>query len=222
MAKRELHARARALRKQGKSYNEIRAEVGVAKSTLSLWLEDLPLSEAQEKNLRKNSLRVENYRRTCSARRAAVLRGEYDKAAKKIGAITERELLIAGFFLYWGEGTKRSASNTVFTNTDPSMVRAFVQWIQLLGVKFESLRVKLHIYSDMNEQKAKRYWCEQIGFTKKQFKTTYIKQSKLSDITYKHTDYGQGTCNVMYSNRELNDFVLQGIQYVREQYAPVA
>lgn len=41
-AKDDLHARARKLREQGLAYHQIAAELGVSKSTISLWVRDLP------------------------------------------------------------------------------------------------------------------------------------------------------------------------------------
>lgn len=43
----EEKQRARELRTQGWSYNDILREVGVSKSTLSLWLRDIPLTDEQ-------------------------------------------------------------------------------------------------------------------------------------------------------------------------------
>lgn len=223
MAKKELHNRVIALRKEGKSYSQIKAIVPVAKSTLSVWLEHMPLSKEQMVLLRdKNPVRIEKYRRTCALRREKVLECAYGLASKQIGKITKRELYVSGFFLYWGEGTKRYDTTTTFTNTDPHMIRIFVKWIGMLGVPKRALRVKLHIYSDMDESRTIDYWCKEVGFNRSQFKKTYVKESALSGITYTKGVYGHGTCNVIYSNRQLNDFVLQGIQYIRDTYAPIA
>src|SRR6266851_6401139 len=41
-AKDELRARARELRGQGLAYHQIAVELGVAKSSISLWVRDLP------------------------------------------------------------------------------------------------------------------------------------------------------------------------------------
>src|ERR1700733_2361205 len=41
-AKDDLHARARKLREQGLAYHQIAADLGVSKSTVSLWVRDLP------------------------------------------------------------------------------------------------------------------------------------------------------------------------------------
>src|SRR5262245_4696814 len=44
-AKDDLHARARLLREQGCDYNQIAAELGVSKSSVSLWVRDIPRPE---------------------------------------------------------------------------------------------------------------------------------------------------------------------------------
>jgi transposase len=41
-AKDELHARARQLRADGATHDEIAAELGVSKSSVSLWVRDMP------------------------------------------------------------------------------------------------------------------------------------------------------------------------------------
>ena len=41
-AKDDIRARARELRRRGLAYNEIAAELGVSKSSISLWLRDIP------------------------------------------------------------------------------------------------------------------------------------------------------------------------------------
>lgn len=223
MAKKDLHTKAVLLRKEGKSYSQIRALIPVARSTLSAWLEHMPLSKKHMVLLRdKNPVRIEKYRKTCALRRKRVLEKVYFDVSQRIKTISERELFIAGFFLYWGEGTKRFDTTTAFTNTDPHMIRIFVKWMSILGIHKDILRVKLHIYSDMNESEAIDYWCKEVGFKRHQFKKTYIKKSRLSEITYTKGVHGHGTCNVIYSNRQLNDFVLQGIQYIRDMFAPIA
>ena len=65
MALRELKEKALKMRKQGMSYSQIRAEVKVSKSTLSLWLRDLPLSNARIRELRDfSAVRIEKCRNT--------------------------------------------------------------------------------------------------------------------------------------------------------------
>jgi hypothetical protein len=107
-AKDALRTQARTLRAQGHDYAEIAAALGVAKSSVSLWVRDLPrparLSYAE---CRKRSAEgVERYwateRRAREAKRAAAR----EAAAAQTGALSDRELVIAGAIAYWCEGTK--------------------------------------------------------------------------------------------------------------------
>lgn len=68
MVKREERARALRLRRQGKSYSQIKKEIGVSKSTLSCWLRTYPLNKKQIEKLMKlratSEVRIERYRET--------------------------------------------------------------------------------------------------------------------------------------------------------------
>ena len=102
-AKDDLREKARELRTQGLSYNEITAQLGVSKSSVSLWVRDLPCpkkfayvhNERRQEGLRK-------YNEARAAQRAA----ESAASAAEIGELTDREILIAGAIAYWCEGTK--------------------------------------------------------------------------------------------------------------------
>src|ERR1035438_6692275 len=107
------------LRKKGYSYSQIRREVKVSKSTLSLWLKDLPLSKFQIDSLRgKNPQRIEKFRNTMRFKKEALESDVFSKVKKELGTFSKREKIIAGLFLYWGEGTKAASCTTAVTNTD--------------------------------------------------------------------------------------------------------
>src|SRR5208283_4239925 len=121
-AKDELRATARELRSQGMDYEEIAAALGVAKSSVSLWVRDLPtparLSYAE---CRKRSAEgARRYWATERPVREAQRAAARAAAAAQIGELTDRELLIAGAIAYWCEGTKnkpgRRSDRVVFIN----------------------------------------------------------------------------------------------------------
>jgi hypothetical protein len=229
MAKRALHAEAIRLRKQGLPYSQIQKKLGVARSSLSLWLCSMPLSLEEINNLRANNPeRILKFIETSKRKRAVVLDAALARAKKDIGKLTKRELFIGGFFLYWGEGTKQYNASTAIANTDPAVICAFIAWMKMLGVEKSDMRIRLHLYVDMDEDKEKVWWAQQTGFGIEKFNKTYIKQSKLADITYNGGGFGHGTCNILYSRKVLNDYVLEGIHHIRDSFckgiphAPIA
>ena len=216
MAKRKLKEKALKLRKEGKSYSQIKKEVNVSKSTLSLWLRDHPLSEDRIKELRDNSpRRIEKYRETMRNKRENRQEEVYKKAVKDIGVLSERELFLAGLFLYWGEGYKTAPTTTAVANTDSDMMKFYVEWLKLIKAPLEKTRVKIHLYKDMDKEKAIGFWKKELGLPDSCFGQVYIKNSRLSGLSYKN-GFGRGTCNILVYNRDINEYVLACLRYLQE------
>ena len=105
MAKKILKEKAFELRKEGMSYSEIKNRLSISKSTLSLWLRDLPLSDQRISELRDNNpKRIERYRNTMNQKREEKILQSYEQAKHKLGKILKRDLFVGGIFLYMGEG----------------------------------------------------------------------------------------------------------------------
>ncbi len=204
------------LRKKGYSYSQIKTALGISKGTLSEWLRPYPLSPERIKELRDNSpQRIERYRNTMAQKRQAKLDSAFNKAKGDIKKLSKRELFIFGFALYWAEGGKTRASSLSLGNTDPAMLKVFIQWLTLLGVPKNKLRIKLHMYKDMDQKKTIAFWKQILGVGDDQFIKPYIKDSRLTDLTYKN-GFGHGTCNIVYDNTEMTRYVLMGMKYIVE------
>lgn len=217
MARKSDKNNAIKLRKQGKSYSQIKDDLGVSKSTLSLWLRDIPLSKDRMRELRDyNQERIEKTRSTKFHKKYKRLQTVYEKVSKDIRTLSKRELIIAGFFLYWAEGGKTKSYTLTFANTDPGMIRAFIKWVKVLGGPIERMYVRLQLYSDMTESDEIRYWMNEIHLPKSYFRKSYIKKSKLSDLTY--ISRGYGTCNVIVPGRDFSEYVLQGLKKISSLY----
>tara|TARA_Y100000034_G_scaffold134574_1_gene203380 strand:+ start:3907 stop:4599 length:693 start_codon:yes stop_codon:yes gene_type:complete len=125
-------AQAVKLRLKGKSINEIAEAVGCSKGSISLWVKDVEISEAQmrlieERGALKRAIGGQNGADLNKAKYAN-LRTEYEKEGKK--KAKEKDWLhVAGCFLYWGEGSK--SRNTVsMANTDPCLLKLFVRFLR--------------------------------------------------------------------------------------------
>ena len=208
--------KALKLRRKGMSYTQIKEIVLVSKSTLSTWLSKYPLSEERIYELRGGSQqRIERNRNTKARKRTEKLDAIYKVAKRDIGTLSKKELFLAGLFLYWGEGTKSARDVTAFTNTDPAMILFFIAWIQSLGIPKNKLKVRLHLYKDMNIKKQINFWSNKLNIPEQNFNKPYVKDSLFSSLTYKNS-FGQGTCSIVYGNSDLHNRVMMSLKYIRE------
>ncbi|WP_372454307.1 hypothetical protein [Streptomyces tardus] len=176
-AKDELRARARELRAQGSTYDEITAELGVLKSSVSLWVRDLPKPPTPPERLRRMSEARWGPHRAERARERERVRGE---SAAEVGVLSDRELFLVGVGLYWAEGAKskphRLQEQVQFVNSDPGMIRVFLAWLELLGVQRERLQLRLMIHETADVPSAEQYWAEVVGVDVAVFSKTTLKK----------------------------------------------
>lgn len=204
------------MRKTGMSYSQIKEKLGVSKSTLSVWLYDMPLTEKRIRELRSDSpIRIERYRNTMRIKKEEKFAEAYREMSQKIKKLSSREIFLAGLFLYWAEGNKTTPTAIGLTNTNPDMLKFYIRWLKLMGIQKTQLKVSLHLYADMNVKKQEKYWSKELSIPLSQFRKSYIKHTKLSSITY-HTGFGQGTCSVIVDSARLREKVIMGIKYIQD------
>lgn len=197
------------------SFGEIKALIGVSKGTLSGWLRNYPLTDEQILRLKNEKHKhVEKIRNTKTKNRQIKLRQIYERAVEKVGKMSDRDIFIAGLFLYWGEGGK-TGGIICMSNTDPGVLKLHLRWLKVLGVDQEKLRIVLHLYADMDTETQTNYWSKELGVSKSQFRKPYVKKSNLLGLSYKN-GFGQGTCMIRYFNVELFNFVMESIRYIKE------
>ncbi|MGW2418098.1 helix-turn-helix domain-containing protein [Streptomyces sp. NPDC001709] len=160
-AKDDLRAKARKLRLQGWTYDQIEAELGCSRSSVSLWVRDLPRPEPQYTPEEQRALMQEGL-----ARRRATEREKLEEtkvaALREVGELTDRELFMVGIALYWAEGAKSKPydrrERAVFVNSDPGVIKAYLAWLDLLEVDRERLNFRLLIHESADVDAAHRFW----------------------------------------------------------------
>lgn len=211
-AKFELKNIAINLRRRGYSYQDILKVIKVSKSSLSLWLKNIKLSEAQQNHL---NTRVENGHLlgAKAARDKRLLRTKEIKneAINEIGSINEKVMLMLGAMLYWGEGTKQSNTNISqgleFVNSDPRMCKFFIKWVtESIGVDIKRLIFRVYI----NENKkvdSSRYvdkWSKVINIPSKQIKVCFTKDRHSNLKRLDRTNYKGQLKIVVAKSTDLN------------------
>lgn len=222
MARTYDRQKAIELRKQGKTYSEIRGKLIVSKSTLSDWLSKYPLTRKQMSLLVKNKrnkryIAIEKNRITKQKKREARLNKTFLEEREKWKLLTQKELELAGLFLYWGEGAKRINGPIALNNTDPKVLKFTLYWL-IYGLKIpkEKIKVFVHLYNDMNIEEAVEFWSKELKIPKTQFAKPYIKASKRASLT--HKGFGHGTCGLVVSNIRLKEQIMMGINAIAERH----
>src|SRR3989344_6399145 len=119
------------LRRSGKSYKQIRDELGIATSPLSGWFKHESWSQEIKNRLsREESLsnpKKLELMAQANRERWKLKHEEYRTAAiKEFEKFKDDPLFITGLILYWGEGEKQSKSSQVrLGNSEPEMLRIF-------------------------------------------------------------------------------------------------
>jgi hypothetical protein len=208
--------KARSMRAQGKTYSDIKQTLNISKSTLSGWLSDMPLSPEQMRQVRDlNPKRIERFRETMLAKREDRLKIALVEAHKDIGVLSRRELFIAGLYLYWGEGLKSARGTVGIANTDPAVIRTFLAWLDTIGISQTQIRIRLHLYNDMDAQEQIHFWSEELKIPKSQFRKPYVKESLLTGLTYKG-GFGRGTCNATFASMPMWEYITMALKRLRE------
>ncbi|MER5633702.1 hypothetical protein [Streptomyces nitrosporeus] len=178
-AKDDLRAKARELRLQGMTYDRIQVELGCSKSSISLWVRDLPKPERKRTREQASEIARRGWEPVMRRREAERIRTK--KAAEaEIGTLTPRELFLAGVNLYWAEGTKDKTyerrETVSFVNSDPGMIEVYLAWLRLLGVEAERLRFYVHIHESADIPAAEQYWADLTGAAPSAFGKTTVKK----------------------------------------------
>ncbi|WP_406177408.1 hypothetical protein [Streptomyces canus] len=199
-AKDDLRKRARELRTLGWTYGQIQAELGCSKSSVSLWVRDLPTPEPkctpEEQRTRMNA-GLTRLRDAQDQERQAT------KAAAEaaVGELTDRELFFAGVALYWAEGAKdkphRRTEVLQFINSDPNAITLFLRWLEFLGVQRERLTLRVSIHETADVEAAERFWAGVAGVDTSAFSRATLKRHNPRTVRKNTGDTYHG-CLVIY------------------------
>ncbi|MFF6880148.1 hypothetical protein ACFY9S_33280 [Streptomyces sp. NPDC012474] len=178
-AKDDLRERARKLRLQGWTYDQIQVELGCSKSSISLWVRDLPKPERRDPSEQAKLAAQRRWEHELAVRDEK--RQQTKEAARQeVGELSSREPFLLGVGLYWAEGTKDKPharrERVTFVNSDPRMIRVFLAWLDLLGVERTRIAYHVLIHESADVEAAERYWAEIAQTDRASFGKTTLKR----------------------------------------------
>jgi hypothetical protein len=160
------------LRTAGYSYNLIAEKVSASKSTLSVWLANVPYTPNKTVigrigNSRSASGEAKHRLKMASYSEAKVL------AKNDVGKFTHRDIFMLGLAIYIGEGQKNDTVGII--NADVRIITMAIQWLKkFYNVPQSNFTLAIHLYPDNNSDASLRYWSKQTGIPLCQFGKTQI------------------------------------------------
>lgn len=223
MAKQILKEKALIMRKQGSSIKDISRKLSVSSSTVSVWCRDIALTERAITLIAKNGNEraVAGLMAYSEKKRALRKINEQQSAAagaKKLGALSNRDIYCIGLGLYWGEGYKRGSQEFGFTNSDPAMVQFYLKWLE---VTFSIKKADLILRVSVNESHKPRvdeimkYWSKLVSIPETQFTKTSLIKSRVKKL-YRNPHEHMGTLRIkVRKGTSLRREVLGAIRSIR-------
>jgi hypothetical protein len=170
---------ARELRRhRAMSIKEIARTVGVAPSTASLWVRDVPLTDEQLESLRQRNPAYNRQLRgaTRNAERGRARRLEYQAEGRRLAAVGD-PLHVAGTMLYWAEGDKGSKNCARLSNSDPEVLRFFMRFLrESLDVSDDLVRVTCHLFADhvSRQRDIEQFWLDLVELPRTQLCKSFV------------------------------------------------
>lgn len=203
MAQQTTREEAQKLRYTGKSIAEIATLLRASKSTVSYWCRDIPLTNAQQAALADRQRQSGAIGRLHAAeskrsQRLLSMERDMDRGLRDVGALTSRDRFMIGLALYWGEGYKSGNEECGLTNSDPMIIRAFIQWLKnQYGVPSEALilRVSINATHRRRVSTVEHYWSRMTGIPLSQFTSTSLIKSA-SKKRYENHEQHFGTLRI--------------------------
>lgn len=193
----EERARARELRAHGWTMADIATQLGVARSSVSVWTRDVafvPDHDRTRERRRKARQRVPN---VLQRRKQEEIERLLAEGAERIGQLSERDFLIAGVALYAGEGAKRDGM-VALANTDPRFIAFYCAWLRhFFDIDERRLRLFLYLHKGLDLEAAVSYWSALTGIPPERFGKPY---RAVPDGGIRHSKHLLGCATVRYTS----------------------
>ena len=213
---------AKDMRRKGFSLSEISKKLNIVKSTLSLWCRDIVLTESailkintkgKLKSIR-GLLRYSEFKRKERMERNILQKRE---GAQLVADLSNRDILMVGLGLYWGEGYKESNGEMGFTNSSFMMIRFYIKWLSLFNISKSDLifRLTINNFFKNYEKDIKKFWLYYLNVKEDQFSKTTIIKTNLKKGSLKNKEKYKGILRVKVKRGlSLKNKILGAIEYI--------
>lgn len=211
MVKKDLREKAREMRRQGFSVNQIANELNVSKGSVSVWVRDIVLTNEQKSTLKAQQKQWgENNKGSQKNRQAAI---QQRIAYQQLGREKAHEgsrLHLIGCMLYWAEGAK--ARNFIhFVNSDPHMMTIFRRFLdEELKVENSemSLQIHCHTHDKVEQNRISEYWLKLLQLPEQCLLNIQVKEGSKTSSKVLHN----GVCAIRVYRTDIAMHIYGAIQ----------
>jgi transcriptional regulator with XRE-family HTH domain len=215
MKTRERDEARRLRREEGLSVREIQRRLKVSKSSVSLWVRDVPLTADQLEALRRINGR--HPRQLKAAARNAELGRARRRAYQAEGRALARRgeaLHASGCMLYWAEGDKNRNSARI-ANSDPEVLRFFVRFVRTyFGVDGARIRVTCNLFADHLERQreVEQFWLDTLGLPRSSLCRSIVNVYSKYSEKKRRNRLPYGTCRLCVNSTHVTQSIFGAIQ----------
>jgi transposase-like protein len=209
-----LEAR-RIRRQEGESIKQIARRLGVAPSSVSLWVRGIELTDEQHAALQARC--SSHNGQTVSARLRAARAHARRRGEQEHGRVLARRasaLHLAGSMLFWAEGA-RARNAVVFTNSDPQMIRFFIGFLrQCYGVPDDRIAVTCNLFADhqARQHDIEQFWLETLDLPRSCLRKSIVNVYSKYSQKKRRNRLPYGTCRLVVNDTALVQSIYGAIQ----------
>ena len=199
-------ARARELRADAWTLNEIANELGVSKASVSVWVRDVDFVPRP-----RNRGHPAGPFHPMRLKKEAEIERCKEEAEAWVGELTQRERTMFALGLYAGEGNKTQGS-VGMANTNPVYLNLFLNWLRsTFDIDESRLRVTLYLHDGLDLVAATAFWSALLDIPISQFTKPY---RAVPDASIRSTKHIYGCPSVRYASSHLLRRVMAMIEAV--------
>ena len=83
--------------------------------------------------------------------------------------------------MYWAEGGKQKTHNVsqrvTFSNSDESMIKIFINWLDIIGISRDELEYELYIHNNSDWKRAFSFWSSYLRIDRRNLKIRFKKHT---------------------------------------------
>jgi len=202
-----IRIKARKLRQQKKSIDEISNNLHLPRTTIYYWVKDIPLNREVKINVKKAA--------AANKKKWELIRNDwYQTMYKNATEVLENRIIRDFIVMYMAEGYKRNRNAVGVCNSDPKIIAFCCKALRILSD--HPFYCEVTSYPDLETEKLKHFWGNITGLPLEEIRI-YLKQAA-GNLKGRNHRLEYGTAAIRMGNTKLKMEINALIDYTKETW----